>query len=903
MALQGRDAELRAASAAIEAARGGATRPLVIVGEAGIGKTALLDALAGRAGEAGLLVVRGVAVEHEADVPFALATAVLEDHADDLDAVLPAGAASEGAGAERFRYHRALRSLLDDVAGGKPFALVVDDLHWADEPSLEWILHLLRRPPRSPGLLLLATRPGPVAFRLVDAARTAGEHLALGPLPDDAARAVLGDVADRALTDRLLRDAGGNPLFLRELARAAAEPGRHVPETIAAAIRQEAGALDEPARRLLAGAAVAGDAFELPLAAVAADMPVAEAAPALDVIAAADLVRPDELGRVFRFRHPLVARAVYDATPPAQRLAGHERLARELERLGAPAAIRAHHVERCAPFGDEASAQLLARAAEEVAATSPSVAARWFEAALWLLPHGPERDEQRGSLLVARARALAAAGQPEEALTVFDAAAALPGTASSAIAAARIERIIGRNAAARERLLAARDTIDAREVAELEIELATAAFAGGDLPSTMEHARRAAAAGPADDPAMATVLEGLEAFVGLFTGGRTPAALAPAEERALALSGPAAGTVRWWIGAMTFEAGRFPQCAALLSRALEDSTRPDEHTLPQLRTTLAIALLYDLRPSEALLHAEAAEDGARLQGVPMQLGLALSTVALALDLLGRRGEAEAAATQSLDAMRRAEASMFTAVAAAFAQAVRLQHDPERLLAEVLPALGPDLAMLERTTGLLRYLVAAALATGRADDAAAWVDRADAFNQRFRRPAGEARVAEARAELLLAKGEAEAAVELARVAVATADGAVLRQDAARSRIAFARAAGAAGDRAGAVAALEHVVAETKRAGAEGLAAEAARELRALGARVSAGTLRASATGRDELSDRERSIAELVARGRSNKEVASTLYLSTKTVENNLSRIYAKLGVRTRTELARVFEDGE
>jgi DNA-binding NarL/FixJ family response regulator len=133
--------------------------------------------------------------------------------------------------------------------------------------------------------------------------------------------------------------------------------------------------------------------------------------------------------------------------------------------------------------------------------------------------------------------------------------------------------------------------------------------------------------------------------------------------------------------------------------------------------------------------------------------------------------------------------------------------------------------------------------------------------------------------------------------------VLRQDAARSRIAFARATGAAGDRAGAVAALEHVVAETKRAGAEGLAAEAARELRVLGARVSAGTLRASATGRDELSDRERSIAELVARGRSNKEVASTLYLSTKTVENNLSRIYAKLGVRTRTELARVFEDGE
>ncbi|HEV2812085.1 MAG TPA: helix-turn-helix transcriptional regulator, partial [Solirubrobacteraceae bacterium] len=127
---------------------------------------------------------------------------------------------------------------------------------------------------------------------------------------------------------------------------------------------------------------------------------------------------------------------------------------------------------------------------------------------------------------------------------------------------------------------------------------------------------------------------------------------------------------------------------------------------------------------------------------------------------------------------------------------------------------------------------------------------------------------------------------------------LRLDAARARIVVGRAAAAAGDRTQAASALERVVADATRAVAPGLAAEAARELRAIGARVSAGTLRASGGGTDELSARERSIAELVARGRSNKEVASALYLSTKTVENNLSRIYAKLGVRTRTELARV-----
>ena len=104
-------------------------------------------------------------------------------------------------------------------------------------------------------------------------------------------------------------------------------------------------------------------------------------------------------------------------------------------------------------------------------------------------------------------------------------------------------------------------------------------------------------------------------------------------------------------------------------------------------------------------------------------------------------------------------------------------------------------------------------------------------------------------------------------------------------------------------METALAEAGRAGAEAVSAEAARELRAAGLRMSARALRAGTTaGRDELSPREQAIAELVASGRSNKEVARTLFLSAKTVENNLSRIYAKLGVRSRTELARLLADG-
>src|SRR5215212_7610083 len=118
MAIHGREAELEAVSAAIAAALDGESRPVVVVGEAGIGKSALLDAAALRADEAGLVLLRGSAVEHERDVPFALAAAVLEDHvqADEL-------VSEHLSSADRFRHHRALRAAVDDIAGARPFAL------------------------------------------------------------------------------------------------------------------------------------------------------------------------------------------------------------------------------------------------------------------------------------------------------------------------------------------------------------------------------------------------------------------------------------------------------------------------------------------------------------------------------------------------------------------------------------------------------------------------------------------------------------------------------------------------------------------------------------------------------------------------------------------------------------
>jgi predicted ATPase len=101
--------------------------------------------------------------------------------------------------------------------------LLLDDLHWADEASLEFVMHLLRRPPRAPCLLMFALRPGDRGARLLAAARaTPGwEHMPLGPLSERAAHSLLAELPDAALRERVVGEAAGNPLFLRELGRAA----------------------------------------------------------------------------------------------------------------------------------------------------------------------------------------------------------------------------------------------------------------------------------------------------------------------------------------------------------------------------------------------------------------------------------------------------------------------------------------------------------------------------------------------------------------------------------------------------------------------------------------------------------------------------------------------------------
>ena len=181
---------------------------------------------------------------------------------------------------------------------------------------------------------------------------------------------------------------------------------------MAAALTEELGLLSQPTRALLDGAAVAGDPFEPELAAAAAGADDQTATQALDELLARDLVRPTDVPRRFRFRHPLVRRTVYETAPGGWRLDAHERCAAALEERGASPVARAHHVEHAARHGDAAALAVLRDAGLASRLRAPASAARWFGAALRLLPDSAPIEE-RGALLMARAEALAATGQLE----------------------------------------------------------------------------------------------------------------------------------------------------------------------------------------------------------------------------------------------------------------------------------------------------------------------------------------------------------------------------------------------------------------------------------------------------------------------------------------------------------
>ena len=929
----GRHAELAAARALLRNRQAGLSL-VVVSGEPGVGKSRFLAEVRCSAGEDGWQVAAGQASEHEHEQPFAafadaLTPLVLAEPAvvdrlpahltGGLAAVLPAAAGVTNLSlGQRHRTFAALGALLEQLASGRGLLLMLDDLHWADPGTAELIDHLIRHPPVAPVVMVTAYRPHQISGRL---AAVLGRAVAVGmavdvrlePLASAETEELLGDGVAPTVARRLHAASGGNPLYVISLARADPPAWRSselLPADVRAALCTEVEALPTDARTVLEAAAVLGETFDPELLPAVAALPIAVVWPAVDELVAADLLRVDgEAGRL-RFRHPLVQQVVYQRTPPGWRRTAHTWALGALTERAAPADLLARHLAQAARMGDDSAVRMLIQAAAASQWRTPAAAARWYGAALRLLPVDRRHPARRGRLLLARAECLMRAGRLPETQQAISEALPLLAHRSRRIwrrallLAANVSQLNGRpeeavallHRAAREPGL---DGIDVR------LQLATAELMRGDLKAAVAMARQVErrSHGAAPDLGASSVL----AFVYAISGD-APAAtrMATAASRLLDASSDAE-LARQLPGALWLIWAN--ATLARYHRALRDQDRLIQvarvsgqvHSLVQILIGKAETLRRMGRLAAARQCVEEASDLGQFAG---NRDLALFTVATACLVAvtqGQEADAQRFAAE-VDGLAVEGSGVYRTVARCNAgQAWLLAGHPAECIGELLAAGGGD--GLERfdpgnRTRLYEVLTQAALITGRTGDARRWADLAVDVEQAAVVPWTAGHAALAQAEVRLAQGDDEDATRWAQQAVEQFDGVAHNPlGAARARLVAGRALSGLDRRADALAVL--AVAEQTADGCEafGLRDEVTRELRRLGRKVSRPTRRGQpGAGIDALSGRQRQIADLAAEGLTNREIAATLYLSEKTIERHLSVTFAKLGVPSRAALA-------
>src|SRR4051794_22419244 len=956
--LVGRAAELGTLDGAVDALKREGPAATLLVGEPGIGKTRLLAELAAHADARGHLVLSGSASELEADLPFWVFVDALDEFVAgleprrlssldgqvraELELMLPSVPRQEAASGpalqdERYRTHRAVRELLECIAASVPLVLVLDDVHWADLASIDLLAALLRMPPSAPVLLALAARPRQLPERLAGAlerARRAGRltRVELGALRREEAGELLGDAVNGALADTLYGLSGGNPFYLEQLARSAGRTGEpispassatlggiDVPPAVAASVAGELALLAPGSRRLLEGAAVAGDPFEPDLAAVTAALDRTAAAEGVDNLFALGLIRSTDVPRRFRFRHPLIRRAVYEAAPGGWLLGAHERCAQELARRGASAAVRAHHVEHAATDGDAAAVALLGDAGAAAASRAPESAARWFGSALRLLPDSAPA-EQRLGLLTARAGALAAIGQLAAARRdLLEGSELLPpdavATRTGLIAAcAGIEHLLGDHEQAPGRLAGALEQLPdpaSPEAVALKLELAIGSLFDADYEAMRDFACAALdGARPLDDRPLTATAAGLAALAEACLGrvaeaeshrGEALALVEALTDAELATRLAAAG----YLATAELYLDRYGDATAHAGRGL-DVARATGQMSPTLVPTLMTALFMCGRLADAGELLDGAIESARSSGIPQAVAWTLVNRANALLASGDAAAALACAEESFELTQRIGEPFASAWSALMVAAAALPAgDPARAAAALAQAAGgQELAAVPanwRVLGL-QLLTRCRLALGRHEEAHQSLTLAEAMAGSLGLPLAGAWAHRAEADVALAAGEHRAAAKQALVSAdcAARAGAVIEE--ALSRTLARQAFALAGDREQAITELQRAATTLDRCGAPRLRNAAERELRKLGRPVHRRSRKGSADGAgvDTLTEREREVAALVVDRRTNPEIAAELFLGLKTVETHLRNIFRKLDVSSRVELARTVE---
>ncbi len=906
--LIGREVELGRLRRALETARGGGSEVLVVRGEAGMGKTALLEALIAAAD--GMTVLRARGVESETGVPFAVLAELCEPVLSLRDRLPDAQAAALGgalalhpvAPQARLAIGAALLGLLSLAAEEEPVVCVVDDVQWLDEPSLDALRFATRRLGDGGVAVVLARRPVDA-----DGDEDEVETVELGPLPADRAAELLQAARDRpvphAVARRVLETAAGNPLALLEIpavlsrqeleGQAPLEGPLPLGSTLERVLARRLDALPGDTRQALLVAAAAdvrrGDVVLGALAAAGLDVAALEPAEQAGIVS----LGPGEIA----FRHPLLRAAAYHEAETAARRAAHRAVAHA---LAPDDPRRAWQLAAAAALPDEQVAGALERAAQAARASAGFASAAHAHLRAAELSPDPRERARR---LVEAARDLLPAGQPDAGLARLEQAERVLAVAHGDVTAvgtelrtlrAQLMLRTGRTAEARDllRAQARRLKDDAPPVAGMLLLLsALGAMALRDHRGWLVDAERALAL--AGDVELLAALACLCAGAARMTvpdvaeGRRL---LAEGERRlgsdvALALSlAPevVALAAHGWLWIEEYERG-----VDMLDRLV--AAGRDAVAVGALPYPLAARAQGNLslgRHGQALADAEEAVALAEQTGQDPALVIALGMLAAVHAWRGDEAAAVAAAERAIELGERRHVPL-PAIYARYALGQLSAADDDRL-EEAIERL--ELVRAEALPGnvlWVPHLVDVYVRAGRHADAAELVEHyarstehrriAPAMLERLRGVTAPADRAEAHFRRALELHEAgPAPFERGRTLLAYGEwlGAVDRRDEARER-------------------LREALDAFERVGALPFAERARRGLRAAGA-VARAPARSHET---ELTAHELRVAQLVAQGLTNREAAAALFVSTKTVEHHLRNVFRKLGVRRRAELAR------
>ncbi len=912
--LYGRERERAAVDALLDGARGGRSGVLVLCGEPGIGKTALLEYAVAAAGE-DVRVVRATGVEYEAELPFAGLSLLLAPGLDRLDALPgPQRRSLEGAfglgeptgGADRLLTGLATLGLLAELAAEQPLLCVVDDVQWLDRSSLDALLIAARRLQAEGVALLLAARDagaGPGAGPGADPGAPAG--LPLAGLPElrldglaepDAARLLdrrTGGALTGAARGRLLAEAAGNPLALVELPSAEQDfgsSGLALSSRLQIAFHGQVTGLPPATQTLLLVAAAEENGEPDVVLTAAAALGVG--AEALAPAERAGLIALDA-GRRLVFRHPLLRAAVLQRAPLQQRLAVHRALGEVLEEGDR----RTWHLALAATAPDAALADALERtAARAEARGAHGGAAAAYERAAGLTP---DRDGATRRLVLA-AEAATEEGKLDRAEALAERAGA---RTDSVFAHALLDQVRavahfwrGAYPAAYRLLLdAAATDIEPAHAARMLLQAFHAAWYVGEEP-------------------VATVLDRLAA---LPLGPDEP--LAPLARHLPVAVLPALGR----------PAAPVPDVRATAEEARKAGAESPVDLVQLCGAALVLGRDHETLELAAELVAEARAKGA--VGVLPTLQFFLAEAEL---FHGRHRDAEVTAAEGLALARDTGQRQWTSqLAALLACVAALAGDDARcaeLAAEALlpgsaaPAAGEPwahwaLALLDLgrgragaaadrlhtlTTGPYRHHVGVTRAVPDLVEAAVRLgapERAAEPYERFARWAAAAGTPWARALRLRCQallGPAELAESAYREALDLHEGAHRPFEQARTALLYGEWLRRERRRTDARPHLGAALETFERLGATPWADRARTELTATG--TAAPTPAAAPAGvLTALTPQELQIARLAAAGLSNRDIAAQLFLSPRTVGHHLYKAYPKLGIASRTELAGLF----